>query len=65
VLCDQLRHVLADNGGVVRRAAKALGITRQRAYRLLEKEGVVLDELRKGKAEDGCDPCTAGAENTP
>jgi len=47
-LYDELLRELEDNGGVIRRAAESLGITRQKAYRLLEKRGVPLDELRKG-----------------
>jgi len=46
-LYEQLLRALADNGGVVLRAAEALGITRQKAYRLLEKQGMELDEVRK------------------
>jgi DNA-binding NtrC family response regulator len=46
-LYEQLLRALDENGGVVLRAADALGITRQKAYRLLEKQGATLDELRK------------------
>ena len=46
-LYEQLLRALDDNGGVVLRAADALGITRQKAYRLLEKQGVELDQVRK------------------
>ena len=46
----QLRRALADNGGVMRRAAETLGITRQKAYRLLDKQGVALDDLRSRQA---------------
>jgi hypothetical protein len=31
------------------RAAEALGITRQKAYRLLDKHGATLDDLRRGR----------------
>ena len=46
-LYDQLLRALDENGGVVLRAAEALGITRQKAYRLLEKQGMELDQVRK------------------
>jgi transcriptional regulator of acetoin/glycerol metabolism len=48
-LYDRLVRALDDNGGVVLRAAEALGITRQKAYRILEKQGVELDQLRRGR----------------
>ena len=54
VLYEQLLRVLTDNGGVVRRAAEELGITRQKAYRLLEKQGVPLEMLRGTKAPTVC-----------
>jgi len=46
-LYAQLLRALDENGGVVLRAAEALGITRQKAYRLLEKQGMELDQVRK------------------
>lgn len=46
-LFQRLKHALDANGGVVLRAAEALGITRQKAYRILEKQGFELDELRR------------------
>jgi DNA-binding NtrC family response regulator len=46
-LFQRLKRALDDNGGVVLRAAEALGITRQKAYRILDKQGVELDELRR------------------
>lgn len=46
-LYEQLLRALDENGGVVLRAAEALGITRQKAYRLLEKQGMELDQVRK------------------
>ena len=46
-LFQRLRQALDENGGVVLRAAEALGITRQKAYRLLEKQGVEIELLRR------------------
>ena len=43
----RLKHALDANGGVVLRAAEELGITRQKAYRILEKHSVELEELRR------------------
>jgi DNA-binding NtrC family response regulator len=43
----RLKQALDANGGVVLRAAEELGITRQKAYRILDKQGVELDALRK------------------
>lgn len=44
----QLVRALDENGGVVLRAADALGITRQKAYRILSKHpGFALESLRK------------------
>jgi DNA-binding NtrC family response regulator len=43
---------LRASGGNVARAAAMLGITRQRAYRLMEGEGVDLEALRSPAAED-------------
>jgi DNA-binding NtrC family response regulator len=48
-LYERLRRALDENGGVVLRAAEALGITRQKAYRILEKHGTTLDTLRRGR----------------
>lgn len=48
-LFQRLRRALDDNGGVVLRAAEALGITRQKAYRMLEKQGIEIELLRRGK----------------
>jgi transcriptional regulator with GAF, ATPase, and Fis domain len=48
VLFQQLVRALDENNGVVLRAADALGITRQKAYRMLSKHpGFELDSLRK------------------
>jgi DNA-binding protein Fis len=38
-------------GGNVARASAMLGITRQRAYRLMEAQGVDLEALRKSEEE--------------
>lgn len=46
-LYARLLRALDENGGVVLRAAEALGITRQKAYRMLEKQGIELDQLRR------------------
>jgi transcriptional regulator of acetoin/glycerol metabolism len=46
-LYGKLLRALDENGGVVLRAAEALGITRQKAYRILEKQGIELDQLRR------------------
>lgn len=46
-LYSRLLRALDENGGVVLRAAESLGITRQKAYRILEKQGVELDQLRR------------------
>jgi transcriptional regulator of acetoin/glycerol metabolism len=47
-LFQKLVRALDDNGGVVLRAADALGITRQKAYRILGKRpGFELETLRK------------------
>jgi transcriptional regulator of acetoin/glycerol metabolism len=40
---------LRASGGNVARASQLLGITRQRAYRLMEGQGVDLDALRKSE----------------
>ena len=48
-LYERLLRALDENGGVVLRAAEALGITRQKAYRILEKHGATLDTLRRGR----------------
>jgi hypothetical protein len=42
-----LISALRSSGGNVARAAAMMGITRQRAYRLMEAQGVDLQELRK------------------
>ncbi|HEY2735753.1 MAG TPA: sigma 54-interacting transcriptional regulator [Polyangiales bacterium] len=46
-LFQRLKSALDENGGVILRAAEALGITRQKAYRILDKQGFNLDGLRK------------------
>jgi transcriptional regulator of acetoin/glycerol metabolism len=47
-LFDKLMKALDENGGVIVRAAEALGITRQKAYRILGKQpGFALDSLRR------------------
>jgi transcriptional regulator with AAA-type ATPase domain len=46
-LYGRLLRALDENGGVVLRAAESLGITRQKAYRMLEKQGIELDQLRR------------------
>lgn len=47
-LFDRLMKALDENGGVIVRAAEALGITRQKAYRILGKQpGFALDSLRR------------------
>jgi DNA-binding NtrC family response regulator len=46
-LYGRLLRALDENGGVVLRAAESLGITRQKAYRILEKQGIELDQLRR------------------
>jgi transcriptional regulator with AAA-type ATPase domain len=46
-LYGRLLRALDENGGVVLRAAETLGITRQKAYRILEKQGIELDQLRR------------------
>jgi DNA-binding NtrC family response regulator len=46
-LYSRLLRALDENGGVVLRAAETLGITRQKAYRILEKQGIELDQLRR------------------
>ena len=47
-LFDRLLKALDENGGVVVRAAEALGITRQKAYRILGKQpGFALESLRR------------------
>jgi transcriptional regulator with AAA-type ATPase domain len=46
-LFERLKDALDHNGGVVLRAAEALGITRQKAYRILGKQGVELEALRR------------------
>ena len=43
----RLKQALDDNGGVVLRAAESLGITRQKAYRILGKQGFELEALRR------------------
>lgn len=43
---------LRTSGGNVARASQLLGITRQRAYRLMEGQGVDLDALRKPEGGD-------------
>jgi len=48
-LYERLRQALDENGGVMMRAAETLGITRQKAYRILEKHGATLDVLRRGR----------------
>lgn len=48
-LYGRLLQALDENGGVVLRAAESLGITRQKAYRILEKQGIELDQLRRGR----------------
>ncbi|MET0390276.1 MAG: sigma 54-interacting transcriptional regulator [Polyangiales bacterium] len=48
-LYQRLRQALDENGGIVLRAAEALGITRQKAYRILEKHGTTLDDVRRGR----------------
>ena len=42
---------LRTAGGNVARASAILGITRQRAYRLMEGHGVDLDSLRKQEGD--------------
>jgi len=45
---DRLVKALDENGGVIVRAAEALGITRQKAYRILGKQpGFALESLRR------------------
>lgn len=45
---ERLRKALDENGGVIVRAAEALGITRQKAYRILGKQpGFELESLRR------------------
>jgi DNA-binding NtrC family response regulator len=46
-LFERLKQALDDNGGIVLRAAEALGITRQKAYRILGKQGIELEALRR------------------
>jgi DNA-binding NtrC family response regulator len=46
-LFHRLKRALDENGGVVLRAAEALGITRQKAYRILDKQGFELNDLRR------------------
>jgi DNA-binding NtrC family response regulator len=46
-LFQRLKNALDENGGVILRAAEALGITRQKAYRILDKQGVKLDGIRR------------------
>jgi DNA-binding NtrC family response regulator len=46
-LFQRLKNALDENGGVILRAAEALGITRQKAYRILDKQGFKLDGLRR------------------
>jgi arginine utilization regulatory protein len=47
-LFERLMKALDENGGVIVRAAEALGITRQKAYRILGKQpGFALDSLRR------------------
>lgn len=47
-LFDRLMKALDENGGVIVRAAESLGITRQKAYRILGKQpGFALESLRR------------------
>ncbi|HEX4351837.1 MAG TPA: sigma 54-interacting transcriptional regulator [Polyangiales bacterium] len=46
-LFQRLKSALDENGGVILRAAEALGITRQKAYRILDKQGFNLEGLRR------------------
>jgi len=46
-LSERLLDALRAHGGNVARAAASLGVTRQRAYRLLDGRREVLDELRR------------------
>ncbi len=51
-IVEQLLSALRQHRGVVARAAAAVGISRQRAYRLMEAYGGVdLDAIRGGKAD--------------
>jgi transcriptional regulator with PAS, ATPase and Fis domain len=43
---EQLKEALRVHGGNVARAAKAVQISRQRAYRLMASSEVDLDEVR-------------------
>jgi DNA-binding NtrC family response regulator len=53
---------LRASGGNVARAAAMLGISRQRAYRLMEGQAVDLEALRKPEPDPGRGPESAGSE---